>query len=49
MEYAGKFKSGSIPDNPPSNPECFVIPSYGLRDYSRPNKPTALSAYNPLL
>jgi uncharacterized SAM-binding protein YcdF (DUF218 family) len=29
-----------IPDNPPANPECFVIPSYALRDRSLPTKPT---------
>jgi uncharacterized SAM-binding protein YcdF (DUF218 family) len=29
-----------IPDNPPSNPDCFVIPSYALRDRSLPTKPT---------
>ncbi len=29
-----------IPDNPPSNPGCFVIPSYALKDRSLPNKPT---------
>ena len=29
-----------IPDNPPSNPHCFVIPSYALKDRSLPNKPT---------
>ena len=30
----------TIPDNPPSNPECFVIPSYALKDRSLPTKPT---------
>ena len=29
-----------IPDNPPPNPLCFVIPSYALKDRSLPNKPT---------
>ncbi len=29
-----------IADNPPSNPGCFVIPSYALKDRTRPNKPT---------
>ncbi len=29
-----------VPDNPPSNPDCFVIPSYALRDRSAPTKPT---------
>jgi len=29
-----------IPDNPPSDPHCFVIPSYALRDRSLPTKPT---------
>lgn len=30
----------ALSDNPPSNPDCFVIPSYGLRDRFMPNKPT---------
>jgi len=30
----------TLPDNAPSNPECFVIPSYALRDRSTPDKPT---------
>ncbi len=30
----------SIPDNPPSMPDCFVIPSYGLRDRTLPTQPT---------
>lgn len=29
-----------VPDNPPLNPDCFVIPSYALKDYSMPIKPT---------
>jgi len=29
-----------IPDNPPPNPDCFVIPSYALRDRTRPTRPT---------
>lgn len=29
-----------IADNPPSDPHCFVIPSYALKDHSLPNKPT---------
>jgi vancomycin permeability regulator SanA len=29
-----------MPDNPPSDPHCFVIPSYALRDRSLPTKPT---------
>lgn len=33
-------KQWTIPDNPPSNPGCFVIPSYALRDRSAPTKPT---------
>lgn len=33
-------KSWIIADNPPSNPCCFVIPSYALKDRSLPNKPT---------
>jgi uncharacterized SAM-binding protein YcdF (DUF218 family) len=34
-------KQWTIPDNPPSNPGCFVIPSYALKDRSTPTKPTA--------
>ncbi len=30
----------TIPDNPPSNPDCFVIPSYALKDHATPTKPT---------
>ena len=30
-----------IPDHPPSDPGCFVIPSYALKDRSTPTKPTA--------
>jgi uncharacterized SAM-binding protein YcdF (DUF218 family) len=30
----------TIPDNLPSNPDCFVIPSYALKDRFLPNKPT---------
>lgn len=30
----------TIPDNPPSNPDCFIIPSYALRDRSLPTLPT---------
>lgn len=29
-----------IPDNPPLNPDCLVIPSYALRDRCLPTKPT---------
>jgi uncharacterized SAM-binding protein YcdF (DUF218 family) len=29
-----------IPDNPPPNPGCFVIPSYALKDGSLPTRPT---------
>jgi len=29
-----------IDDSPPSNPGCFVIPSYALKDSSLPTKPT---------
>jgi len=31
----------TIPDNPPSNPGCFVIPSYALKDRSTPTRPTS--------
>lgn len=30
-----------IPDRPPTNPDCFVIPSYALKDGSTPTRPTA--------
>ena len=33
-------KFWSIPDNPPPDPDCFVIPSYALRDRARPTRPT---------
>lgn len=29
-----------IPDNPPSAPDCFVIPSYAVVDETRPTRPT---------
>ncbi|HEU0294232.1 MAG TPA: YdcF family protein [Anaerolineales bacterium] len=29
-----------IDDDPPSHPGCFVIPSYALKDSSRPTRPT---------
>jgi uncharacterized SAM-binding protein YcdF (DUF218 family) len=29
-----------IPDHPPSNPDCFVIPSYALKSRSLPTRPT---------
>jgi uncharacterized SAM-binding protein YcdF (DUF218 family) len=30
----------TIADNPPTNPTCFVIPSYALKDKSLPTRPT---------
>jgi len=33
-------KHWTIPDNPPTNPDCFVIPSYALKDHTTPTKPT---------
>jgi len=33
-------KQWTIPDNPPSNPDCFVIPSYALKDHTTPTRPT---------
>ncbi len=30
----------TIADNPPSNPDCFVIPSYALKDRLLPTRPT---------
>lgn len=29
-----------IPDNPPTEPDCFVIPSYALKDHTTPTLPT---------
>jgi vancomycin permeability regulator SanA len=29
-----------IPDNPPAQPGCFVIPSYALKDRTLPTRPT---------
>lgn len=33
-------KKWIVPDRPPSDPDCFVIPSYALKDRTRPTKPT---------
>jgi len=33
-------KQWMIPDHPPTHPDCFVIPSYALKDRSTPTKPT---------
>ena len=33
-------KQWIIPDRPPTQPDCFVIPSYALKDRSTPTKPT---------
>jgi uncharacterized SAM-binding protein YcdF (DUF218 family) len=30
----------AIPDRPPSDPGCFVIPSYALKDRTLPTRPT---------
>jgi uncharacterized SAM-binding protein YcdF (DUF218 family) len=30
----------TIPDSPPTEPRCFVIPSYALKDASLPTRPT---------
>ena len=30
----------TIDDNPPTNPGCFVIPSYALKDATLPTRPT---------
>jgi vancomycin permeability regulator SanA len=30
----------TIVDHPPSNPDCFVIPSYALKDRALPTRPT---------
>lgn len=34
------LKWWGIADRPPSDPHCFVIPSYALKDRSLPTKPT---------
>ncbi len=31
----------TLPDRPPSNPDCFLIPSYALKDRSVPTNPTS--------
>jgi uncharacterized SAM-binding protein YcdF (DUF218 family) len=33
-------KQWTIPNNPPTKPDCFVIPSYALKDRSTPTRPT---------
>src|SRR5215212_3251821 len=33
-------KQWILPDQPPSDPDCFVIPSYALKDRFTPTKPT---------
>jgi uncharacterized SAM-binding protein YcdF (DUF218 family) len=33
-------RSWRIDDSPPTNPACFVIPSYALKDASLPTRPT---------
>jgi uncharacterized SAM-binding protein YcdF (DUF218 family) len=33
-------KKWIISDHPPSQPDCFVIPSYALKDHSTPTRPT---------
>ena len=30
----------TIPEHPPSSPDCFVIPSYALKDRYTPTRPT---------
>ncbi len=37
---AGIQRFWSLPDNPPPDPDCFVIPSYALKDRSLPTLPT---------
>jgi len=29
-----------LPDRPPTQPGCFIVPSYALRDRTRPTRPT---------
>lgn len=33
-------KRWTIPDNLPTNPDCFVIPSYALKNHTTPTRPT---------
>jgi uncharacterized SAM-binding protein YcdF (DUF218 family) len=33
-------RSWTIPDSPPTQPGCFVIPSYALKDATLPTRPT---------
>jgi uncharacterized SAM-binding protein YcdF (DUF218 family) len=33
-------KQWTLPDSPPSHPDCFVVPSYALKDRFTPTKPT---------
>jgi len=33
-------KFWTIPDHPPSNPGCLIVPSYALKDRALPTKPT---------
>ena len=35
-----KQRFWTIPDHPPSRPDCLLIPSYALRDRSLPTTPT---------
>lgn len=37
---AGITRYWTLADHPPSNPECFVIPSYALKDRGLPTRPT---------
>lgn len=30
----------SLPDRPPTKPDCFIIPSYALKDRNTPTRPT---------
>ena len=34
------LSSWTLPDNVPSNPDCFIIPSYALKNRSIPTNPT---------
>jgi len=36
----GLYGVWTIADNPPSKPDCFVIPSYALKDRYLPTRPT---------
>lgn len=36
----GLYYAWFLPDQPPTNPDCFVIPSYAVKNASTPTRPT---------